>query len=272
MRIGTALANEGVIFTPTGYSHLLSVVDDRGRKDSDADQPDGGCMLWGIVPREETAGWFALKEAANAAGEAAPCRAQFKLREAMSLPEVSEGLQALLVAQHGAEPEPEPEPSADAVGLVVMDLGAAPGGWTEILCLSSSVRRVLAVDPGELDPKILEHPKVRWMQMRSDEAVTMLTQLERGEGTIGLVVCDMNFDALHAAAVVASTSPLLHAGAVLVLTIKLPFQCAPGLVERRTRACSELLTAAGFAKIRVRHLMANTRWERTLTAAYDCRT
>lgn len=40
----------------------------------------------------------------------------------------------------------------------VVDLGAAPGSWSS--WLSSRVRRVIAVDPGALDARVLELPNV----------------------------------------------------------------------------------------------------------------
>ena len=176
IRIGTALAAEGLAFSPTGYSHVLSVDDNRSPEANEADDnivedesAGPGALLWGLVPRAATAGWFALKKAAKAAGEAAPCRAQFKLKEAMTLPEIDQGLAALRnrdgPQQGHTQPEPEPEPESESEpaqtktdpcpGVVAMDLGAAPGGWTEVLSLSPLVRRVLAVDPAELCASLL---------------------------------------------------------------------------------------------------------------------
>ncbi|CAN0380229.1 unnamed protein product, partial [Hapterophycus canaliculatus] len=39
-----------------------------------------------------------------------------------------------------------------------IDIGSAPGGWTSFL--ASKCRRVLSVDPAELDPAILALPNV----------------------------------------------------------------------------------------------------------------
>ncbi|CAN0568477.1 unnamed protein product, partial [Ectocarpus sp. 12 AP-2014] len=43
-----------------------------------------------------------------------------------------------------------------------IDIGAAPGGWTSFL--ASKCRRVLSVDPAELDPAVLALPNVVHVQ------------------------------------------------------------------------------------------------------------
>ena len=52
VRVGTALAAAGVAFSPTAYTHLLSVVDNSGAALAGAGE-DGGPLMWGLVPRAE---------------------------------------------------------------------------------------------------------------------------------------------------------------------------------------------------------------------------
>lgn len=40
----------------------------------------------------------------------------------------------------------------------VLDIGAAPGGWTSFL--SNQVKKVIAVDPAEMDPIVLKNENV----------------------------------------------------------------------------------------------------------------
>lgn len=42
--------------------------------------------------------------------------------------------------------------------FVGVDVGAAPGAWTEFL--SPKIKKVIAIDPAELDPKVVSLPNV----------------------------------------------------------------------------------------------------------------
>ena len=49
-------------------------------------------------------------------------------------------------------------------GNVVVDLGASPGGWTFAVLLHCEPRKIIAVDRAELDPRLMNHPRVEFVQ------------------------------------------------------------------------------------------------------------
>lgn len=256
-RVGEALAAAGAEFSPTEFTHLLSVCGWPYFHEQDPKQ-----ILFGLVARADVDNFGSLHRAAQAAGEAATCRARFKLVEALTLPEVVAGL-ASKTSPGGFDGSCVDSNSC----VVAVDLGAAPGGWTEVMASSPVISRVFAVDPGQLDSSIEQMEKVEHLCMKGEQAVTAL--LARASARpVGLVVCDVNFDPRNTAHLVASTAPLLEEGALLVMTIKLPRQSSVGLIDKLAGECIAILEAVGFGSVRVRHLLANTRSERTATAVF----
>jgi 23S rRNA (cytidine2498-2'-O)-methyltransferase len=47
---------------------------------------------------------------------------------------------------------------------VVVDLGASPGGWTFAILLHCEPRKIIAVDRAKLDPRLMNHPQVEFVQ------------------------------------------------------------------------------------------------------------
>merc|ERR1712216_168413 len=118
----------------------------------------------------------------------------------------------------------------------------------------------------------IEHPP-----LASRDAVTEL--LRRGfEKTIALLACNMvaysqqkwNVDVAYAANIVSAAAPLLTDSALLVMTLRFQKQ-NPSAIESHCRRCIAALETSGFLEVRVRHLLTNTRWERTVTARFKRR-
>jgi len=98
---------------------------------------------------------------------------------------------------------------------VALDLGAAPGGWTKIL-LERGLK-VLAVDPGALDPRIKAHPQV------SHYAMTTQQFLRTYRSTpVNLLVNDMRMDIIPSVELVNAAASLLAPDSLLIMTFKLP--------------------------------------------------
>jgi 23S rRNA U2552 (ribose-2'-O)-methylase RlmE/FtsJ len=96
------------------------------------------------------------------------CRAYFKLSEALTRSSKRE----LLTIQ----------------GKVALDCGASPGGWTKYL-VEQGASHVYSIDPGALDPSILELDGVSHMATTYQEAILKLQQ----DGvTCDILVSDMN--------------------------------------------------------------------------------
>ncbi|MFO7946452.1 MAG: THUMP domain-containing protein [Armatimonadota bacterium] len=68
-----------------------------------------------------------------------------------------------------------------------LDLGAAPGGWTRVLAENGA--SVIAVDPGELDERVLKFDTVSHAQMKADEFID-----DYDGPTFDIITNDMNVD------------------------------------------------------------------------------
>ena len=123
-----------------------------------------------------------------AKGERPFTRAEFKLREALKVfnVQVSEDYSAL-------------------------DVGAAPGGWTKVL--SEKVGRVVAVDPAELHPSIMEYENVEHLKIRAENLSSEYSGFD-------LLTNDMNISPLESAAIMNDLAPRLKKDGEAIMTVK----------------------------------------------------
>ncbi|MBL8785534.1 MAG: methyltransferase domain-containing protein [Deltaproteobacteria bacterium] len=129
-----------------------------------------------------------------AATDASPSRAEHKLEEALELfPELLAGLTG--------------EPRA-------LDLGAAPGGWTQVL--ANLDFEVTAIDPATLSPNVLADPRVRHLRITAEQ------HLERSNDRFDLVVNDVRMDARDVARLLVAHRRVLSPGGRILTTLKLP--------------------------------------------------
>lgn len=147
---------------------------------------------------------------------------------------------------------------------VVVDIGAAPGGWTAALAMEPGVgRTVFAVDPAELDLQALRAApggSVVHVQLKAEEAVGEIEGM-LGGGRVDAIVCDANLPPAEALArLIEPFRRLCGEGAALVLTCK----CSRhGFLKREVAGAVEEMERWG-GKAEVLHLMANTLNERTI--------
>jgi 23S rRNA (cytidine2498-2'-O)-methyltransferase len=94
-----------------------------------------------------------------------------------------------------------------------LDMGAAPGGWTHLLCESGL--QVVAVDPADLDPRLHRKPGVIHVRKRIQDYLT-------SDRRFDLIVNDMRMDALESVAIMEQAFPSLKPGGLAVQTLKLP--------------------------------------------------
>lgn len=118
-------------------------------------------------------------------------RAEFKLLEALES-------FALALPPHG----------------VVLDLGAAPGGWVRVL--RQREQFVTAVDPAELHPSLAADRNVRHKRMSAE------AYLAEGPDQFDLIANDMRLDARDSARLMVSYAPYLYPHGRALMTLKLP--------------------------------------------------
>ena len=120
-----------------------------------------------------------------------------------------------------------------------VDLGAAPGGWTQRLLARGA--RVIAVDPAKLAPELQKHPKLTHVQESAfsfspDEPVDWL-------------FCDMAWRPLEVAQLLAKWARKGWAD-YLVANIKLPMNDKNPVLWRVRHTLAE----AGWKELRIRQL------------------
>jgi len=97
-------------------------------------------------------------------------------------------------------------------GARALDLGSAPGGWARVL--AEVCAEVVAVDPAEMDERVIALPNVTHAQLRADQ------YLRAARGPFDLITCDMNAESPVSAALLCQAAPLLQEGGEAILTIK----------------------------------------------------
>lgn len=178
------------------------------------------------------------------------CRAFFKLQEAfMNFPKI-----CILEA-----------------GATALDIGASPGGWTQVLAARvGDGGRVFAVDPGTLElapvPRCVTHLRAKMPEVLIDLAAA----LQQEGRQLNAVVCDANVHPEAAGRFISELAPLVANGAFLVLTykgfchgVKRYFQD----VEKATAQLEKDEVLQKGSSV-LTHLLANGPLERTLVARF----
>lgn len=141
--------------------------------------------------------------------------------------------------------------TAPGAGELCVDLGAAPGGWTHVLCNKGA--KVLAVDPAALRPEVLARRNVKHVRQNA-------FQFEPEE-PVDWLFCDMAYRPLEVAALLAKWGRRRWAQ-LLVANLKLPMTRKAEMVEK---AREVLLAKGAWRAVRFRQLY-HDRDEVTLCA------
>lgn len=124
---------------------------------------------------------------------------------------------------------------------VVLDLGAAPGGWTRILRLRQQY--VTAVDPAELDAALTKDAKVRHLQMTAEQ------YLQHGPDQFDLIVNDMRLDARDSARLMVSYAPYLYRDGRALMTLKLPEEKRETVIDHTLNILREAYEILGARQL-----------------------
>jgi tRNA(Ser,Leu) C12 N-acetylase TAN1/23S rRNA U2552 (ribose-2'-O)-methylase RlmE/FtsJ len=131
----------------------------------------------------------------------------------------------------------------------VLDLGAAPGGWTKVL--AGSVKRVVAVDPAALESEVEKIPNVVHLRCRAEEVLNKT-------GLFDLITNDMNLAPTESAKIMIAMASCLKKGGYAIITLKFVTRNRKKHVEEAIQ-----ILKAQYANFKVRRLPHN-RFETTL--------
>ena len=189
-------------------------------------------------------------------------RAELKIAEALQLLSLEQSL-------HLFQSDP----------LLVVDVGAAPGGWTGFLARQSPTVSVLAVDPGMLESSVLSLTNVTHLACKAERLSADHGQLLAQEATalvgsdwssrLRCIVCDANLDIRDTLRhLVLPLATFLPDQGILIVTLKLGRRVGVEGIQRKVESALELLAQAGFPadQTRVEWLFGNSKNERTIFA------
>jgi len=131
----------------------------------------------------------------------------------------------------------------------VLDLGAAPGGWTKVLAGLAGI--VVAVDPADLDPSVEALSNVVHLKCKAEE-------IPSGIGDFDLIVNDMNLDPAESARIMVNLAKLLKKDSAALMTVKF-------MTRNRKKHISQALEIlkAKYKGFKVKRLPHN-RYETTI--------
>lgn len=169
-------------------------------------------------------------------------------------------------------------------GTFGLDIGSAPGGWTQVLSQHIGLSRVLSVDPGCLANRVSSLEGVE--HVFSDMASTQTAAAISGMGAqCSMLVCDASLDShlvLDKIIALLEQLPMTMwpCPAVFVITLKLPYKTKASIERNLSKVTqtvpSQLQRIAKLmypTEVEIRyqifHLMANSDSERTLVVAFD---
>ena len=149
---------------------------------------------------------------------------------------------------------------------LAIDIGASPGGWTEFL-VEKQNRMVLAIDPGNMDEKLMKNPNVIHINKKMEDSMEIINSYASNTSkySLDMIVCDMNMDPRDSARICSQVVPYLKTNGILILTIKLVLH-GKKMYEEFLNETSILLSNAGYKTVKELWLFANGRHERTLIA------
>jgi RNA recognition motif-containing protein len=238
---------------PTGHTHVLNVVQLRST--------DGKQMVWMSGISERSLSWSRMQHRIGPESTYVPneadddiCRAYYKLQEAF--------------CRYTGDSVFESKSASNIDGLVALDCGASPGGWTKYLCEQGDdiVKRVYSVDPGVLDATVESLPPVQHLALKLEDALPSILNDNDNDVHIDVWVSDM---CLHQMGeqidylLTARDMGLVGPGTFFVLTLKCLVGRSKESFDRQVaRECQRL---DGMTRdMQVFHLFANRSGERTV--------
>jgi len=131
----------------------------------------------------------------------------------------------------------------------ILDLGAAPGGWTKVL--SGLAKKVVAVDPADLNPAVTALPNVVHIKCKAEE-------IPDDVGGFHMITNDMNLNPAESARIMVDLADRLRKDGIAVMTVKF-------ITRNRKRHIDEAveILKTKYKNFRIKKLPHN-RYETTL--------
>ncbi|EQD44711.1 THUMP domain-containing protein [mine drainage metagenome] len=137
----------------------------------------------------------------------------------------------------------------------VLDIGAAPGGWSQFL--SERVALCVSVDPAKME---ISKGNIKHIEKTFQEGIEEI----RSYAPYDMIVCDANIDPRLVASFVSERPELLSDDCALLVTLKLKYKSGKS-VQRVVDETSAILSK-GFNILSMKKLLSNTRMEMTMYA------
>jgi tRNA(Ser,Leu) C12 N-acetylase TAN1 len=127
----------------------------------------------------------------------------------------------------------------------VLDIGAAPGSWTRVI--AGFARRVVAVDPANLDPVVASLPNVVHLRCKAEEIPINI-------GDFDLITNDMNIDPKKSARIMVDLINRLKEDGLALMAVKF-------VTSNRKRHVNETMKILNerYCKFKVRRLPHDRR-------------
>lgn len=145
----------------------------------------------------------------------------------------------------------------------VLDLGAAPGGWTRLLVEAGL--RVIAVDPARLDPRLEQYLQSKQLAHYSGRTEEFLEEAIERHIKFAAIVNDMRMDARDAARLLVQATQCLREDGFVLSTFKLP-HATQTINPLATLREAMRIMRQGYGIVQARQLFHN-RQEVTVVAA-----
>jgi predicted rRNA methylase YqxC with S4 and FtsJ domains len=165
------------------------------------------------------------------------------------------------------------------------DLGASPGGWTQVLVHRAKLSKVIAIDAAQLASCVAQLPQTIHVP-KEMEKVDLDEFLARNEN-YSVVVCDASANANEIQPIILQSIQTTQKWAVpaaVVVTMKFPFKTIGSIQRHISKVLDSLpeflsnmrglmyqtATASNISiRYRLEHVMANSDSERTLIALFE---
>jgi len=129
-----------------------------------------------------------------------------------------------------------------------LDLGAAPGGWTNVLLDAGA--HVTAVDPGALDARLAKHPQLHYVCATAQRFFAEAAKIKNANAPFfNFIVNDMKMEMYESARIMCDAAFLLAPGGHAVMTFKLKTGQGPAKIKKALDILAQKYRVAGVQQL-----------------------